>query len=296
MMKRTIFVAAAAAVAMLTVAASALADVPRYQTQTATLTANVLSGAYVHVYEITINPCDGSFTGTGGITSLALNENVSGTLDGSTIDFNATYTTYNPGYEWSYDGPLAGGTGYGPGQTFSVTFSLANVTNETDYKNHGQYVKEMGGGSDAAHSCLGMPLPYSWSETGTIDSTSMAGTTTSVPVDGTYRIDVSGTWVNTPYGPVDAEYTSLDNWATHEDGFNHAPYLLGAGFGDVQVNGQFVDWGAYSATHTYSLTTALVAGSVHLGIFDGDSTIPMQMPWYGDNSGTLNYEITYVGP
>ena len=79
---------------------------------------------------------------------------------------------------------------------------------------------------------------------------------------------------------------------------NHAPYLLGAGFGDVQLNGQFVDWGAYSATHTYSLTTALVAGTVHLGIFDGDSTIPTQMQtWYGGQQrGTLNCTITYVGP
>ncbi|HSC92421.1 MAG TPA: hypothetical protein VLB86_12260 [Gaiellaceae bacterium] len=295
-MKRTIFVAAAAAVAMLTLAASASADVPRYQTQTATLTADVLGGAYVHVYTIVISPCDGSFTGTAAAGSVVPGETVNGSLTDSnlTIDFDGLYPS---GYAWSYSGPLSGGTGHGPdGQTFGVTFSLANVTDQSDWKNHGQYVKAMGGGSDAAHSCLGMPIPYSWSETGTIDSTSMAGTTTSVPVDGTYRIDVSGTWVNTPYGPVDAEYTSLDNWATHEDGFDHAPYLLGAGFGDVQVNGQFVDWGAYSATHGYSLTTALVAGSVHLGIFDGDSTIPMQMPWYGDNSGTLSYEITYVGP
>ena len=26
------------------------------------------------------------------------------------------------------------------------------------YKNHGQYVKAMGGGDDAAHSCIGMPI------------------------------------------------------------------------------------------------------------------------------------------
>ena len=32
------------------------------------------------------------------------------------------------------------------------------VKNSSDYKNHGQYVKAMGGGDDAAHSCIGMPV------------------------------------------------------------------------------------------------------------------------------------------
>lgn len=28
----------------------------------------------------------------------------------------------------------------------------------TNYKNHGEYVSSVGGGSDAAHSCIGMPI------------------------------------------------------------------------------------------------------------------------------------------
>ena len=28
----------------------------------------------------------------------------------------------------------------------------------SNYKNHGEYVKAMGGGSDAAHSCIGKPI------------------------------------------------------------------------------------------------------------------------------------------
>ena len=32
------------------------------------------------------------------------------------------------------------------------------VIESSNYKNHGQYVKAMGGGSDAAHSCIGMPI------------------------------------------------------------------------------------------------------------------------------------------
>ena len=30
--------------------------------------------------------------------------------------------------------------------------------NKSTYKNHGQYVTAMGGGDDAAHSCIGMPI------------------------------------------------------------------------------------------------------------------------------------------
>ena len=45
---------------------------------------------------------------------------------------------------------LAGGCTFGA--------SPKAITNTTDYKNHGQYVKAMGGGDDAAHSCIGMPI------------------------------------------------------------------------------------------------------------------------------------------
>ena len=32
------------------------------------------------------------------------------------------------------------------------------TTNTSNYQNHGEYVKAQGGGSDAAHSCIGMPI------------------------------------------------------------------------------------------------------------------------------------------
>jgi hypothetical protein len=32
------------------------------------------------------------------------------------------------------------------------------VITSSTYKNHGEYVKAMGGGSDAARSCIGMPI------------------------------------------------------------------------------------------------------------------------------------------
>ncbi len=56
---------------------------------------------------------------------------------------------------------------------------------------------------------------------------------------------------------ADAEYVSVDNWATPEQGYPHDEFALEEGFGDVQVNGQFVDWDAYSTEHAYALTTPL---------------------------------------
>ena len=44
------------------------------------------------------------------------------------------------------------------GRTFHVTNELSNVTDSTQYKNHGDYVKQAGDRADAAHSCIGMPI------------------------------------------------------------------------------------------------------------------------------------------
>ena len=110
------------------------------------------------------------------------------------------------------------------------------------------------------------------------------------------RIDVSGTWTNGSNGKVDAEYTSDDDSWTPIDGYDRNGFDLGEGFGDVQVNGGFLSWGAYTENHVYSTTTALTGTSVNLAVFDGDSTTNTKdAGWYGDNSGSLNYTITYIG-
>ena len=82
---------------------------------------------------------------------------------------------------------------------------------------------------------------------------------------------MSGTYSNRDANVADAEYTSRDGWPTQQQGYDDGQYVLGEGFGDVQVDGQFVDWGAYSASHNYSLSTTL-SGPVNLAVFDGDST------------------------
>ena len=49
-------------------------------------------------------------------------------------------------------------------------------------------------------------------------------------------------------------------------------------------------------THAYSYAATGLSGAVNLAVFDGDSnTNTKDAGWYGDNSGSLNYTITYVG-
>ena len=71
---------------------------------------------------------------------------------------------------------------------------------------------------------------------------------------------------------------------------------LGPNLGDVTINGEFVNWGAYNTAHRYCTTVAVADGeSVTLAVFDGDAGAAIP-EWYADNVGTLNYTMTYVGP
>lgn len=272
-------------------------SVPRYQFRTATLTANVNSGAYIHTYTITLNPCDGSFTGTAAAGSVVPGETIDGSFSNAYIDINSD-ALYPNGYAWTYDGPLSGGTGYGPnGQTFTVSFSLTNVANSSTFTNHGDFVSQQPDKNDAAHSCIGMPLPHSWSASGTVDSSSPVGTTITLPdtATGIYLIQMSGYWLNTPHGEVDAQYNNGDNgvqngaWTFVQEGWP----TIAPDWGRVLVNGADVDWGAYANTHTYSIVMPLAgSATLQMGVNDG----PGPLSWYSDNVGSLSYTITYLQP
>ncbi len=295
-------------------AGTASADVARYQLESATFqvtepadTQNQWTTVWTHSYTVTLNPCDNTFTGTapaqtktGGGTE-GTGETITGTLGTNSISYTAT-RTYD-GRTWTLTNAL-----YDPFVNIAVTdppvdwpilmkVSRPLITPTTDYKNHGQYVKAQGGGDDAAHSCIGMPITtgaFEWSTSGTINSASSTGTDVALPQAGTYRIDVWGTWHNDNWGDVDAEYVQYQG--TWYNGFDFAGYTLGEGFGDVQVNDAFVNWGAYTDTHAYTLAMPL-SGTVNLGVFDGNSnTNTKDLGWYGDNVGSLNFWITYVGP
>ena len=123
--------------------------------------------------------------------------------------------------------------------------------------------------------------------TGTIDASSPDGTRAKLPFPAQYRIDVSGTWTNTGDNWLDAEYVSTPTG--HQDGWDG----LGENFGDTQVDGAFVDWGAFDAGHSYSHTGSYER-SVDLAVFVGVGGTKMPA-WYAANSGFLSYTITYVG-
>jgi hypothetical protein len=171
--KKIILAVAIAAVATIAVAASASADVARYQTQSMTITAiqpygevGQFANIWKHVYNVTLNPCDNSFTGTGvqtdNIGNFYANETITGTLNGNKVTYTATRSLDGLVYSLS-NAPLDSSTVTLATSTPSVPWPLefkvsATTTPITSFKNHGDYVSSHGGSSDAAHSCIGMPI------------------------------------------------------------------------------------------------------------------------------------------
>ncbi|WP_028067659.1 hypothetical protein [Solirubrobacter soli] len=185
MRKSSKLILAAGAIAALAVPSVASANT------TATFHATQPSGGggnWDHTYTVDVN-ADGTFTGTNVITGLdngqtaTVNETVSGTLADGDHDGYADHVTLtaNRGsgfytFQWGVnDAPMdgvadnmdAGTTSYAwakdwQGSALPITFTapsarLFAVSDSTDYKNHGQYVKSQGGGKDAAQSSIGMP-------------------------------------------------------------------------------------------------------------------------------------------
>ena len=73
------------------------------------------------------------------------------------------------------------------------------------------------------------------------------------------------------------------------EGYIRANFLGHQEF-QLQVDGNFVNWGSYNAAHQYSSLYTGTGQPVQLMVFDGDSTGGNTIPntgWYGDNSGNL---------
>lgn len=146
----------------------AAAGVARYQVTTTqyTLAPNYYDHIYIHHFTVVTNPCDGTLTMSGATpvdSGYYTEETVAGMLANGVITFSAVYTTPPlAGGQWSGTFPVAGGPGTlswtEPGwSTFTGDVTVTG-TSSTAYKNHGDYVSSMGGGADAAHSCIGMPI------------------------------------------------------------------------------------------------------------------------------------------
>ena len=163
-MKKIILAVAVAAVATMAVVSSASAGVSRYQ-PTAMLDVAVTDAqpGNHHTFTITwTNPCgtDGAFTGVGQGSPEAggAHESISGTLVDGHLTLTAIYDNNNAwaGLTWSYDGPLSGVVALGHDAT--GYHGTASVKTINSVKNHGDYVSSQTDKTDAAHSCIGMPV------------------------------------------------------------------------------------------------------------------------------------------
>jgi hypothetical protein len=177
-------VLAVPAVSMAT-ASVASADVARYQKQTATFTVTQPAGAYhqwdnvwTHSFtNVTVNPCDSTFSGNGVVSGAdqngpyTANETVTGSFGNGTVSFTATR---EDGLVTTLSNARTGDLSLGAPTTIASLSKDGQVVNTPDaiemkvsqpefhntssFKNHGDYVSSQGGGSDAAHLCIGMPI------------------------------------------------------------------------------------------------------------------------------------------
>lgn len=116
-----------------------------------------------HTFTIQLG-CGGVLSATGYQDVNNPVEDITATLssDMSYINISSVYVGGWGGspYSWVGGFPVAGGTGTaatsdGGNYSFDVVLLSTGVS---AYANHGAYVTAMGGGDDAAHSCIGMPI------------------------------------------------------------------------------------------------------------------------------------------
>jgi hypothetical protein len=178
------------AVAMLAIIPSAAsADVPRCEASvpvsttvtTATFTAlqpkdaeNQFNNVWKHDFTVIVN-ADGSFSGTSNTTdnggAFAWAETVTGSFnaDKTRVSFKtlpvgggATFKVTDAAYNVSVDVDTEGTW---PANDIQMMISTPGITSATtttpgteSVKNHGQYVKALGGGKVPAQACAGMPV------------------------------------------------------------------------------------------------------------------------------------------
>lgn len=145
-----------------------------------------------------------------------------------------------------------------------------------------------------ADDCTLVDRVWTLVDTVIVPSNSSVGVLSNVVLTSgkSYKLESSGTWVNSN-NVADTEFASIDGWSTHMDGYNIAPYILGEGEFDLQVDNAFVNWGAYNPANIYTYLKTGTGSNVGLRIFDGDSIFPATLhpEWYGDNQGVLTVNI-----
>lgn len=162
--RRLVIATVVAMVGLTLAAASAVAGVERYQYTVYLIEVSSVNGNsnYAHGFVIHESPCDGSFTGSGYAYTHDGTESLSNfDKSGDTLSFRADYDFNDyywfPSFTLNGDNTLTFHDGYGADNVNAATGTW--LESRTDY-NHGEFVAENieEYGSDAARSCIGMPV------------------------------------------------------------------------------------------------------------------------------------------
>jgi hypothetical protein len=180
---------ASMAVAMLAIPSVASADVPRCEASvptsttvtTATFTAlqpkdttHQFTNVWKHDFTVIVNN-DGTFTGTSQVTdnggAFAWGESVTGSFNadktrvsfktlpvGGGATFKVTDASYNVSVDVDTEGTWTANSIEFMISTPVFTSATTTTPGTESVKNHGQYVKALGGGKLPAQDCAGMPL------------------------------------------------------------------------------------------------------------------------------------------
>ena len=167
---RLALVMAMAMLAVAVTAVSASADVERHQLTDYELTVTEVNGNtdYAHLFVIQYDPTDDSYTGSGTYSLGTKTESLSNfDMTGDTLSFQSDYNppanayTWYPSFLLNIDWSMTFVDGYhavlGEVDDNVVAAEGTWTATDTEYKNHGQYVKQAEDKKAAAHSFIGMP-------------------------------------------------------------------------------------------------------------------------------------------
>ncbi len=289
-MKKTFvkFAVFAILVAPLAVALPAGAAMPNWDV-TGGYTMDVLYLGSHYNYALTLDQTGATITGDLYDQYLPGHLAVSGIVSGNDVTFSVTYPS-----NWQGTRTFTG--------TIDASGVLSGSWNETGAEQGSDAWSTTSGTATAiAITCpAGTTQSSSPLEIVTVPSNSSVVTPSSNSLlnGGSYLLVSSGAWRNGSLNVADTEYASTDNWATHMDGYNIAPYFLGEGEFDLRVDSAFVDWGNYNPTHSYSYLYTGTGNPVSFLVFDGYSNPPpvLEPGWYGDNSGSLTVNVYSCNP
>ena len=227
----------------------------------------------------------------GGNCTATFVRSASGIINETNRTCTGSQNPWTSAAVWLQFRPLTGPDGSGspiPNPTCDATGLVATPFTFRNYEasiggtpNAGYFI-----GTNPYNVCVYLVDPMVAS--GTVDAASPSGTTVMLPsgLSGQFRIAVSGEWLNTPFGLVDAQYNNGANgttepWPLVQEGWPG----LGACWGRLFVNGACIDWGAFNPAHAYGYTLS-ASGTITLAVND---------TYYPDNVGSLSFTITYLG-